>query len=71
VVEERAEYVEGFSPGVFKKVGRHIPDYTNMEKAAPEPIAREVEMLIASISEQGAARDVKSNRYAQDKVQPS
>ena len=62
VVDKRAEYVEGFSPGVFKKVGRHIPSYTNMEQAAPEPIAREVEMLIASISEQGAAGDGKVSK---------
>ena len=51
VVDKRVEYVEGFSPGVFKKVGRHIPSYTNMEQAAPEPIAREVDMLITSISQ--------------------
>jgi pimeloyl-ACP methyl ester carboxylesterase len=60
VVDKRAEYVEGFSPGVFKKV--ECPNTMNMEQAAPERIAREVEMLIASISEQGAAGDGKVSK---------
>jgi pimeloyl-ACP methyl ester carboxylesterase len=60
VVDKRAEYVEGFSPGVFKKV--ECPYSMNMEQAAPERIAREVEMLIASISEQGAAGDGKVSK---------
>jgi pimeloyl-ACP methyl ester carboxylesterase len=53
VVGERAEYVESFSPGVFKKV--ESPYHLNMEQAAPERITREVEMLIESVSKQAAA----------------
>jgi pimeloyl-ACP methyl ester carboxylesterase len=60
VVDKRAEYVEGFSPGVFKKVESSY--VMNMERVVPERIAREVEMLIASISEQGAAGDGKVSK---------
>ena len=60
VVDKRAEYVEGFSPGVFKKVESSY--VLNMERVVPERIAREVEMLIASISEQGAAGDGKVSK---------
>jgi pimeloyl-ACP methyl ester carboxylesterase len=55
VLDELDEYVESFSPGALKKV--ESPHY--MEQAVPERIAKEVEMLIASISQQGAARDGK------------
>jgi pimeloyl-ACP methyl ester carboxylesterase len=47
VLDERAEYVESFSPGVLKKV--RSPHF--MEQAVPERIAKEVDMLIASISQ--------------------
>ena len=60
VVDKRAEYVEGFSPGVFKKVESSY--VMNMERVVPERIVREVEMLIASISEQGAAGDGKVSK---------
>jgi pimeloyl-ACP methyl ester carboxylesterase len=56
VMDELDEYVESFSPGVIKKV--RSPHY--MEQAVPERIANEVDMLIASISQQGATRDGKS-----------
>ncbi len=56
VLDELDEYVEGFSPSVLKKV--ESPHY--MEEAVPERIAKEVDMLIASISQkQGSAHDGK------------
>jgi pimeloyl-ACP methyl ester carboxylesterase len=58
VLDELPEYVEGFSPGVLKKV--ESPHY--MEEAIPERIAKEVETLIASISQQGAAHDGEASK---------
>ena len=57
-LDELPKYVESFSPGVLKKV--KSPHY--MEEAIPERIAKEVEMLIASISQQGAAHDGKASK---------
>jgi hypothetical protein len=56
VLDELGEFAESFSPGVLKKV--RSPHY--MEQAVPERIAKEVEILIASISQQGAAREGKA-----------
>ena len=47
VLDELDEFVESFSPGVLKKV--KSPHY--MERAVPERIAKEVDMLISSISQ--------------------
>src|SRR5215211_3753284 len=58
VLDELPKYVESFSPGVLEKV--RSPHY--MEPAIPERIAKEVEMLIASISQQGAAHDGKASK---------
>ncbi len=58
VLDELPEYVESFSPGVLKKV--ESPHY--MEEAIPERIAKEVEMLIASIPQQGAAHDGEASK---------
>jgi pimeloyl-ACP methyl ester carboxylesterase len=58
VLEELPEYVEGFSPGVLKKV--ESPHY--MEPMIPGRIAKEVETLIASISQQGAAHDGEASK---------
>jgi pimeloyl-ACP methyl ester carboxylesterase len=57
-LDELPKYVESFSPGVLKKV--ESPHY--MEEAIPDRIAKEVEMLIASISQQGAAHDGKASQ---------
>jgi pimeloyl-ACP methyl ester carboxylesterase len=57
-LDELPKYVESFSPGVLKKV--ESPHY--MEEAVPERIAKEVETLISSISQQGAAHDVKASK---------
>ena len=47
VLDELDEFVESFSPGVLKKVkSSHY-----MERAVPERIAKEVDMLISSISQ--------------------
>ena len=55
-LDELPKYVESFSPGVIKKV--ESPHY--MEEAVPERIAKEVDMLIASISQkQGSTHDGK------------
>ena len=58
VLDELPEYVESFSPGVLKKV--ESPHY--MEPVIPERIAKEVEMLIASTSQQGAAHDGEASK---------
>ncbi len=58
VLDELPEYVESFSPGVLKKV--ESPHY--MEEAIPERIAKEVETLIASIPQQGAAHDGEASK---------
>jgi pimeloyl-ACP methyl ester carboxylesterase len=58
VLEKLDEYVEGFSPGVLKKV--ESPHY--MEPVIPERIAKEVETLIASTSQQGAAHDGEASK---------
>jgi pimeloyl-ACP methyl ester carboxylesterase len=58
VLDELPEYVESFSPGVLKKV--ESPHY--MEPVIPERIAKEVETLIASISQQGAAHDGEASK---------
>ena len=58
VLDELPEYVEGFSPGFLKKV--ESPHY--MEPVVPERIAKEVETLIASISQQGAAHDGEASK---------
>lgn len=50
------EYVESFSPGVLKKV--RSPHY--MEPVIPERIAKEVDMLIASIPQQETLDDGKA-----------
>jgi pimeloyl-ACP methyl ester carboxylesterase len=47
VLDELDEFVNSFSPGILKKV--RSPHY--MERAVPERIAKEVDMLIASISQ--------------------
>jgi hypothetical protein len=47
VRDELDEYLESFSPATLKKV--RSPHY--MEQAVPERIAKEVDMLIASISQ--------------------
>jgi pimeloyl-ACP methyl ester carboxylesterase len=57
-LDELTKYVESFSPGVLKKV--ESPHY--MEEAVPERIAKEVETLIASISQQGAAHDGEASK---------
>jgi len=57
-LDELPEYVEGFSPGVLKKV--ESPHY--MEPMVPERIAKEVETLIASTSQQGAADDGEASK---------
>ena len=57
MLDELPVYVESFSPGVLKKV--ESPHY--MEEAIPKRIAKEVEMLIASISPQGA-HDEKASK---------
>ena len=57
-LDELPKYVESFSPGVLKKASS--PHY--MEPAVPERIAKEVEMLIASISQQGVAHDGKASK---------
>ena len=53
VLDELPEYVESFSPGVLKKV--ESPH--DMPSVIPERIAKEVEMLIASIPQQEAAHE--------------
>ena len=58
VLDELPEYVESFSPGVLKLV--ESPHY--MEEAVPERIAKEVETLIASISQQGAAHNEEASK---------
>ena len=58
VLDELPEYVESFSPGVLKKV--ESPHY--MEEAIPERVVKEVEMLIASIPQQGAAHDGEASK---------
>jgi pimeloyl-ACP methyl ester carboxylesterase len=63
VFDELDKFVNNFSPGVLKKV--KSPHF--MEQAVPEKIAKEVEMLIASISEQGA-REGKGNRPEKEEV---
>ncbi|CAN5862981.1 hypothetical protein BH18ACT11_BH18ACT11_29430 [soil metagenome] len=57
-LDELPKYVEGFSPGVLKKVSS--PHY--MEPMVPERIAKEVETLIASASQQGAAHDGEASK---------
>ncbi len=52
------KWPEGFSPGVLKKV--RSPHY--MEPMVPERIAKEVETLIASVSQQGAAHDGEASK---------
>ena len=58
MLDELPEYVEGFAPGVLKKV--ESPHY--MEPMIPGRIAKEVETLIASISQQGAAHDREASK---------
>ena len=58
VLDELPEYVEGFSPGFLEKV--ESPHY--MEEAVPERIAKEVETLIASTSQQGVAHDGEASK---------
>ena len=58
VLDELPEYVESFNPGVLKKV--ESPHY--MEEAIPERIAKEVETLIASTSQHGAAHDGEASK---------
>jgi pimeloyl-ACP methyl ester carboxylesterase len=58
VLDELPEYLENFSPGVLKKV--KSPHY--MEPMIPDRIAKEVEMLIASIPQQGAAHDGEASK---------
>jgi len=58
VLDELPEYVESFSPGVLKKV--ESPH--DMSSMIPERIAKEVEMLIASIPQQGAAHDGEASK---------
>jgi hypothetical protein len=48
VLDELHEYVKGFSPGTLNEV--RSPNY--MEQAVLRRIVKEVEMLIASISQQ-------------------
>jgi hypothetical protein len=57
-LDELPEYVESFSPGVIKKV--ESPHY--MEEAIPERVVKEVETLIASISQRGAAHDGEASK---------
>ena len=57
-LDELPKYVESFSPGVIKKV--ESPHY--MEEAIPERVVKEVETLIASISQQGAAHDEEASK---------
>ena len=57
-LDELPKYVESFSPGVIKKV--ESPHY--MEEAIPERVFKEVETLIASISQQGAAHDEEASK---------
>ena len=57
-LDELLKYVESFSPGVIKKV--ESPHY--MEEAIPERVVKEVETLIASISQQGAAHDEEASK---------
>jgi hypothetical protein len=57
-LDELPKYVESFSPGILKKVS--TPHY--MKPAVPERIAKEVEMLIASISQQGVAHNGKATK---------
>ena len=58
MLDELPEYVESFSPGVLKKV--ESPH--DMPPMIPERIAKEVEMLIASIPQQGAAHDGEASK---------
>ena len=57
-LDELPKYVDSFAPGVLKKV--ESPHY--MEPVVPERIAKEVEMLIASISQQGAVHDGEASK---------
>ncbi len=57
-LDELPKYVESFSPGVIKKASS--PHY--MEPVVPERIAKEVEMLISSISQQGVAHDGEASK---------
>ena len=57
-LDELPKYVESFSPGVLKKV--ESPHY--MEEAIPERVVKEVETLIASISQQGAAHEGEASK---------
>ena len=58
MLDELPEYVEGFSPGVLKKV--ESPH--DMPSVIPGRIAKEVETLIASIPQQGAAHDGEASK---------
>ena len=58
VLDELPEYVESFSPGVLKKV--ESPH--DMPSVIPGRIAKEVETLIASIPQQGAAHDGEASK---------
>ncbi len=55
VLDELDKFVNSFSPGTLKK--ERSPQF--MEQAVPERIAKEVDALIASLPQQGAAYDRK------------
>jgi hypothetical protein len=57
-LDKLPKYVESFSPGVLKKVSS--PHY--MDPAVPERIPKEVETLIASVSQQGAAHGRETSK---------
>jgi pimeloyl-ACP methyl ester carboxylesterase len=59
VLDELPEYVDSFSPGVLKKVES---PHNMTSTPVRERIAKEVEMLIASIPQQGAAHDGEASK---------